>query len=909
MSGENRLTVFAEVSDGVQTVYPIRFALGYIKKADVYVYQGEHGNYEQQLVWRWVDDNNIELDYPLPAGETFWVRRIVQRLDLDNYFETAALNPRSIDDTHLQLLMLSQEIMDGFGDLDGKGNIKNDLDMRGYKILGLAEANTPEGAVTKGQLDVEVAKVEEVQETLDKVLEEKLPSGYRGEWTPEANVTAGDIWSYKDSEWRSKTGVSIEPSDGKDWRKSVSATDLIIVREDLLGVDTKLYMGADGVSVKVGNAVPLGTTHLRTDIAGGHAIVKMAQIASGNVTEINDTSATIGGVITNLIICQPNASSWNVKEWGVLASNSVEVNTTRLNEAINEARSQGVTALTIDDKITVTDTLDRKGSIAFIGNGEVTGLYRKNVAKLTAPTGAFFQDVEPSEHLKRFSTKSNPVVVIVGDSIATEIADVNGKTASIWSLLQEKITSDNPSKNITFHNRAIGGQTYFTAVGLPVGGTLPDWYSDTNKAWPLYVGELEPDLLIFHFGMNDGDGSFQSSTVRKYVDSLLPNASIFTGGIPDVVYCTNLTPAIDAQISGFGDEAGQSGRDFVAGYTRTFAKNRGYGLIDVHRNCCIVKDGFDPLSTSLERIGDVVPTAGAVVASESCRDFKWNLTVSQLSVAEPLAVKLGGSEVTDNTNRGSFAVISESGGYFVVDLYSTVTDFYHSTTTTTLVPAGSFSLGVEKKGSTLNIAVDGTTVFNYEKLVTHGSEFVPRAGDSTYQTGNITAATFFRGVATVYKTQIANDEMWGVSTANVLTKTPWGGNGVNHPSSIGVSMVMQPVVAMSEFGSEGNVVLDTFNITRFSNGFSQLSGFGRVRVSKSGNMVVIEGDVSQASDNTTGVIFNIPARFRVNRPNGMFMSCVYQSGAAGLLQILPNGDVSVVKGGLGFLSLGKTYTL
>lgn len=181
MSGENRLTVFAEVSNGIQTVYPISFALGYLKQKDVYVYQGEHGNYKNQLLWSWVDDNNIELAAPLPNGESFWIRRVVPRLDLNNYFESAALNPRSIDETHLQLLMLAQELMDGFGDPDGLGNIKNILDMRGYRITGLAAGIDATDAVNKAQLDVVDGKIVNALAQLDAAVAEATAQGDRAE--------------------------------------------------------------------------------------------------------------------------------------------------------------------------------------------------------------------------------------------------------------------------------------------------------------------------------------------------------------------------------------------------------------------------------------------------------------------------------------------------------------------------------------------------------------------------------------------------------------------------------------------------------------------------------------------------------------------------------------------------------
>lgn len=174
MSGESRLTVFSEISDGVQTVYPIRFELGYLNKTDVYVYQGEHGDYANQLPYSWVDSSNIELSFPLSAGESFWIRRIVNRSDLNYYFQSASLNPRALDRLHLQLLMLQQELMDGFGDRDGLGNIKNTLDMRGYGIVNMLGGTDPAHAVNKAQLDDEAHRIDTVIQRVDALNSQQL---------------------------------------------------------------------------------------------------------------------------------------------------------------------------------------------------------------------------------------------------------------------------------------------------------------------------------------------------------------------------------------------------------------------------------------------------------------------------------------------------------------------------------------------------------------------------------------------------------------------------------------------------------------------------------------------------------------------------------------------------------------
>jgi len=97
-----------------------------------------------------------------------------------------------------------------------------------------------------------------------------------------------------------------DPTDGPDEGlvipfSEVTRSDLVTVREDLINYGAQLYMGDDGESVKVGDTVPVGTTHLRVDVDGVSALVKMSESASGVVSNINGYSATVDGTDLSLL--------------------------------------------------------------------------------------------------------------------------------------------------------------------------------------------------------------------------------------------------------------------------------------------------------------------------------------------------------------------------------------------------------------------------------------------------------------------------------------------------------------------------------------------------------------------------------------------------------------------------------
>lgn len=566
-----------------------------------------------------------------------------------------------------------------------------------------------------------------------------------------------------------------------------------------------------------------------------------------------------------------------------------------LQAALNGVKALGIKTLSINSNVTASPDPVNKGAAAFIGNGSVSGVYRKRVAKPTDPVSVAFNDINPEVHLKRFLSKSNPVVVVVGDSISTETGTNAPPVDSLYYRLKSKIVSSFPDKTITFYNRAIGGESYFTAVGLPF--SFPTWYTDHARSWVLYVGDLNPDLVIFNFGMNDSS-NLHTNKLTEY-QGYFDTVGIFPAGRPDVIYCTNLTPAIDTTYAGLGSEASQRGRDHVAGFTRTFAKAIGAGLLDFHRQCTIVKDGYDPTDTYLERVGAIAPVSGAVTATDyPCTDFKWDLTLS-IAVGDNMAVRLGSPSDApiDSASRGSYAVVYNNGGTFKVDFFTaditSSANIYGTATTTVPVPSGSFVLSIEKRQNTAIFSINGAIVASFDKLRVGGADVAPRAGDATYTVGTITAATLWVGRYKTYKQSLVNDDMWGASDATATQRQPFGGNGANHPSSIGCAAVFQPVLDNANFSGVREL---TGNLT-LTNGWREVGGKMASVAVRVGKSVSISFTVQVPVTGTPakGVVLNVPADFRP--PAGLSAYAVVQTTNATVTPVLcdlsSNGDIQI----------------
>ena len=136
--------------DGVRTVYPADFVLGYFEKSDIYVYQGT--DHTVQLNYVWQNDTTIELSAPITSGETMRIRRVVDRSQtINNYTDGAVLNEEQLDASFTQALMIAEEIDDGFLGT-GLNSLADDLDAGTHSIHNVADAVDPQDVPSFNQL-------------------------------------------------------------------------------------------------------------------------------------------------------------------------------------------------------------------------------------------------------------------------------------------------------------------------------------------------------------------------------------------------------------------------------------------------------------------------------------------------------------------------------------------------------------------------------------------------------------------------------------------------------------------------------------------------------------------------------------------------------------------------------------
>jgi hypothetical protein len=161
-------TYFEYPGDGVRTVYPVSFALGYLQQQDVYVFVGTDPTV--QVNYSWQDSASIELDAAPAIGTTLTIRRITERdVAINDYQNGAVLEEKELDNSFAQGLMLAEETEDGFAteviqqqdmDFDGKDILRVNALNAATVVLGGDDLQGKLNAITAyavGQSDLSLA--------------------------------------------------------------------------------------------------------------------------------------------------------------------------------------------------------------------------------------------------------------------------------------------------------------------------------------------------------------------------------------------------------------------------------------------------------------------------------------------------------------------------------------------------------------------------------------------------------------------------------------------------------------------------------------------------------------------------------------------------------------------------------
>lgn len=247
--------------------------------------------------------------------------------------------------------------------------------------------------------------------------------------------------------------------------------------------------------------------------------------------------------------------------------------------------------------------LDALRRVILKGEGQLRGGHDRVVYPKHLPFPHIFPPNIRKHHLKNFHRKKSKFENIkwnfVGDSILSVGANIVSPSESPCYTWSDEILKQNHGLNINFHNFAIGGTTWRDLAGdFPPS---PWWENSKNVSWLQYVINSAPDVICLWFGGNDGREINVPSMhyIIDYIRNNLPEC--------DIILCVTYLPSFGSTLwTGYGSIPGQQDRMFAQQYTRSYARWKDIGYLDVGRWHTMMRDGYDPCEISLTR---VVPCA------------------------------------------------------------------------------------------------------------------------------------------------------------------------------------------------------------------------------------------------------------------------------------------------------------
>ena len=443
------------------------------------------------------------------------------------------------------------------------------------------------------------------------------------------------------------------------------------------------------------------------------------------------------------------------------------------------------------------------GQVLFLGEGTLLGAYRKRIVPLPAAAYQPGSDIVPSRHLKQLTAAAASGaarICWVGDSTTTAASGIG--TDYMVPIFQRCIQAQYPGVAFNWFPYGLGGAAWTTLNGIYQGPLQPRWYPgmprERTVPWLDLVRAADPDVLFFNFGMNDAAG-FDPRSLQACVAKIKAWPKT-----PDLIFICGFPPTFSSTSSAFGSmskPAGQEGRDYVAGYTRSYCLRNGYGFIDLNRMVTAHRDGYDSRNCAL--IQRVTPNTAArlpyTLPGDACTDYQLKIVFPGMTAEQIFA---GGATLHFQVGARPDNVLIlglDANGELTIQVNATSGVVSVPLTATGFQPSGSGpNFEVVVADSYLQVfASGGQFVWAgfYEKFgglyapkVTHPGGAANRAIAILLGNGSLPQLTL---------PTITDFEIFGPESGFAgLDGTVWpqGGNGGNHMSTMGVHRMMQPVI-------------------------------------------------------------------------------------------------------------------
>ncbi|WP_416312858.1 SGNH/GDSL hydrolase family protein [Rossellomorea sp. FS2] len=512
---------------------------------------------------------------------------------------------------------------------------------------------------------------------------------------------------------------------------------------------------------------------------------------------------------------------------------------------------------------------------------------------------------------KRAVSKKNLKVAIVGDSI-TEGADLVSREDAYANRFAEKLKKELPGVNVDFFNFALSSRRISDFTNPEFKGMETDptdrhagfWrtWSVLGKSWRDHIKDFAPDLLIVAFGMNDTGGTTpdeaefnQLSALKGFVEGIASK--------PSMAFVTPFMPS-------YNHSQSQKATLSVARAIKYFAKENGHTLADVNRVYRIIRDGIDDdtrettKEVNFEKFnttqwaGDkssftlnganLTPIVGATNKFiENTRAFySGSIELSFLSKVEGAEGNLRIEYRRDSAyGRMTLIVVpGQANGEITLFKTSTSSTLIANKKNLTIPKDIVHKIRIEAEDNNHSVYLNGVLLFavkSYQKL-----------HEGSIRIGSDQTVPGLANLSIQYKDSVKGDPLYTEAEMLGVVGGSQSGNGLNHPTGQGHALFYAPTL---------NGIIEELKITpltsvatpELKNGWEPVSAGMPLTVTKSGNVVNINGFIKSGTITAGTVLFTIPSESALNVRN--FYPVSTTSGG-GSVELSPAGDVKVGAG-------------
>jgi len=641
---------------------------------------------------------------------------------------------------------------------------------------------------------------------------------------------------------------------------------------------SKINTGFDGVDADLDSLGNRVDTIIATPVEG---------VSAQEIIDARDGKVVLGGRLDDFDA--QLAESAKASRYGVDATIGTADATTLLNNYFIALKAKGIKYAIFDKAIdfTVDGLLTEARDLILLGKARIITDVAENKYITISDEHSYFNEKINSfgdkaqfiQLRKTILENSRPINVTVwgdswsnfgSDKLIVNYKTMNGTQGSPNGLtnadgyvhrLSDILLDTFKDSNFNIYNRAIGGER------------LMSWnnnqtFNATVKTWIEHIKDTAPDMLIIAFGMNSytyAESVKTAYTIKAITDYIKANFVVQ----PDLVFLTAPRPVLNLGDVGWGSMERQTSREIGANATRWYAKNVGGYVVDVSRLSDIKRMGVDftrpylneVFFTNDEFIDDgcdgsvgtgvfTLSNSSQYLRLKNLKDFtiKFDLTFNNIETGNSLFIEYNKHDI-NNTNLLSVYPRATTTLVGKINNSNSWSDYtsWGSTTTATYSDTAAFTTTqnfiIKKNANVLEITLNGIVILKDNIYVNDSiGDIVFRLGGAgSTTTASISGLRLYKGMYQSFTPSLTEEEMWGLYIFNnVATKSKTGGNGVNHPSMLGLETIVMP--CLREF------VDDITKIVSVPLSFEQL------------NVMPDSLAFSATLTDTTYVFYNIPYR-------------------------------------------------